>query len=279
LQKLLAMGLEPGEAAAEAGIITAEVTGLSAADQIIFPGPFLEKWNKVSGDILEQRKKHVPLQYIIGYTEFMGLKFKVEAGVFIPRSDTEALVEAVIEIVRKEKISRPYLMDIGTGSGAIGVALAKRIEGARVLAVEIEETPFRVAKKNAELHRVSDRVEVVHGDWRENVPLDLDVIVSNPPYIPRSQQETLAPEVGEHEPHRALFGSDDDGLGYYRQLARATRTAFNKLDGGWIACEFGDGQASDCEAIFKKEGWHEVSIKADLSGSPRVILARATERF
>ncbi len=255
------------------------MTGLTATEQIIFAGPFLEKWRKVSDDILEQRKKHIPLQYIVGYTEFMGLKFKVEPGVFIPRSDTECLVEAVVEIVKKEHISRPFLMDIGTGSGAIGVALAKRLEGARVLAVEIEETPFRIAKKNAELHKVSDRVNFVLGDWRENVPLDLDIIVSNPPYIPRSQEESLAPEVGKNEPHRALFGSDDDGLGYYRQLARSTRTAFNKLDGGWIACEFGDGQAVDCQAIFKNEGWHEISIKADLNGLPRVIQARATERF
>jgi release factor glutamine methyltransferase len=279
VKKLLAMGLETGEASAEADIITAEVTGLTATEQIIFPGPFLEKWNKVAADILEQREKHVPLQYIVGYTEFMGLKFKVEPGVFIPRSDTEALVETVMEIVRKEKISAPYIMDIGTGSGAVGVALAKRIEGARVLAVEIEETPFRIAKKNAELHKVADRVQFVHGDWRENVPLDLDIIVSNPPYIPRSQEASLAPEVGKHEPHRALFGSDEDGLGYYRELARSTRSAFNKLDGGWIACEFGDGQASDCLAIFKNEGWFEVSVKADLSGSPRVISARATQRF
>ena len=92
-QKLLDIGVQAGEAAAEAEIIVSEVTGLTATEQVIFDGPFLEKWYKQCADIVEQRKNHIPLQYIIGHTEFMGLKFKVEPGVFIPRADTEALLK------------------------------------------------------------------------------------------------------------------------------------------------------------------------------------------
>lgn len=277
--ELLKLDLPPGEAAAESDLILADVTGLSASEQIIFDGPFLEKWRKHAFDILQKRKERVPLQYILGYTHFMGLRFKVEPGVFIPRADSEALVETVIRIVGEEKLKSPYIMDIGTGSGAIAVSLAKHIPGAKVLAVEISETPYRVAKANAESNKVADRIEFVHGNWMEHVPLDLDIIVSNPPYIPRHQEPSLAPEVSLHEPHLALFGEDPDGLGYYRKFARSCKSAFNKLDGGWVVCEIGDGQAEDCQAIFKKEQWFEVSVTPDLSGNPRVLAARAVEKF
>jgi len=264
---------------AETDIILAEVAGLSRAEQIIFDSPCPEKWRKQAMDILDQREKKIPLQYVIGHTQFMGLKFRVEPGVFIPRADTEVVVETAIDILRRERFQQPYVMDIGTGSGAIAVALAKNLPEAKVLACEIAEIPFRVAMQNARFHQVEARIEFVNGNWRENVPLDLDMIVSNPPYIPRNLESTLASEVVMHEPHLALFGDDEDGLSYYREMARLTRTAFNKLEGGWFVCELGDNQATECVRIFQREGWHEISVIRDLSGTVRVLSARSIERY
>ena len=274
-QKLLAMGLEPGEAAAESEIIVAHVSGLTAAEQTIFDGSLSEQWQERTAQIIEQRSRHVPLQYVLGHTEFMGMRFHVEPGVFIPRPDTEVLVEAAIELVRREQLTSPYFMDIGTGSGAIAIALANYINDAKVLAVEISDVPFRVAQANAKANGVESRIEFVHGDWRHHVPLDLDIIVSNPPYIPVSLKETLAPEVENYEPHLALFGTDEDGLGFYREMARTTQTAFSKLAGGWLLCELGQGQADDCAALFRAQGWTRISTKADLSGIKRVLIAHS----
>lgn len=274
-ERLLKVGLEPAEATAESELITKDVSGLSVAQQILFEGSLKEEWNTRIEHILRERKKRVPLQYILGHTSFMGLRFSVEPGVFIPRSDTEALVEATVETVRKEQLLNPYIMDIGTGSGAIAVALAVKMPHAKILAVELEEIPFRVAQQNAALNGVFERIQFVRGNWQEHVPLDLDIIVSNPPYIAESLKPTLAPEVLDHEPHKALFGSGEDGLGYYRELARTTRFAFNKIAGGWLLCELGDGQASDCQSIFSEQGWTQIGICSDLNGVGRVLSAHS----
>ena len=272
-KELLGLGLEPGEAIAESDVIVQEVSGLTAAQQVIFEGRPSEAWRRRAREILEQRIKRIPLQYALGHTQFMGMRLRVEPGVFIPRADTEVLVEATIEIVHQDKLKEPYIMDIGTGSGAIAIALAKNIPDAKILAVEISAVPYRVAQENAKSHGVDSRIEFVHGNWRQQVPLDLDIIVSNPPYIPANLKETLAHEVVDHEPHEALFGTDEDGLGYYRELARTTRSAFNKLPGGWLLCEMGEGQALDCASIFRQQGWTRVGTRSDLSGIERVLLA------
>ena len=269
------MGLEAPEAAAESELIARDVTGLSVAQQILFEGALKDEWSERVEHILSERKKRVPLQYILGHTSFMGLQFRVEPGVFIPRADTETLVEATIETAAKERLLQPYIMDIGTGSGAISVALAVKMPHAKILAVELEEIPFRVAQDNARLNGVYERIKFVRGNWREHVPLDLDIIVCNPPYIAESLKPTLAPEVLDFEPHTALFGFDEDGLGYYRELARITRFAFNKIAGGWLICEIGDDQANRCEVIFNDQGWSKIEVRHDLNGAERVLMAHS----
>jgi release factor glutamine methyltransferase len=274
-ERLLEVGLEATEAAAESELIARDVSGLSVAQQILFEGTLKSEWNERVEHILSERKRRVPLQYILGHTSFMGLQFRVEPGVFIPRADTESLVESTIETVRKERLLQPFIMDIGTGSGAISVALAVKMPHAKILAVELEETPFRVAQENARLNGVFERIKFVRGNWREHVPLDLDIIVSNPPYIAPALKPTLAPEVLDFEPHSALFGSDEDGVGYYRELARITRFAFNKIAGGWLLCEIGDDQAIRCETIFRDQGWTKIGICHDLNGAERVLMAHS----
>lgn len=216
--------------------------------------------------MLDKRASRYPLAYILGEKEFFGLTLEVTPSVLIPRPETEILVEQIVARVPRDA----RIADVGTGSGAIAVALANSIPEARIWATDASEGALKVARANAEKHAVSERVITVSGDLLE--PLieagqRLDAVVSNPPYIPSAVIGTLEPEV-RCEPVGALDGGVD-GLDAYRRLfpqaAKCSRL---------IAVEFGIGQGDSVAEIARAAGFCDVEIVPDLAGTERVAIAR-----
>lgn len=215
-----------------------------------------------------RRARREPLQYILGETEFWSLTFRVSPAVLIPRADTEVLVEEALARV-KDPVQ---ILDVGTGSGAIAVALAHDLPASGVKALDISPEALAIAGENARLNGVQDRVECVQGDLYQLPAGPYGLIVSNPPYIPARDIEGLMPEVRDFEPRSALDGGDD-GLNCYRALAHQAPALL--LAGGWFLCEVGQGQAADVEELLRQQGFEEVFNRADYAGIPRVVGGRS----
>lgn len=263
-------GIERREAICEAGLIVEHATGLTAAQQVIKSADAVDDEQvRVMQAIVARRGKREPLQYCLGHTYFMGFRFVVRPGVLIPRSDTETLASLAIERLSGKASARAA--DIGCGSGAIAITAAKRLPGLHVCAIDISPESIALTRENALALGVLDRLEIRHNDWMQALPFGLDAILANPPYIPRSQAGFLAPEVIKFEPEQALFGEDSDGLGFFRSFSQRGRKHLS--DGGFIALEFGDGQAASVEEIFAFAGWQQIAVHNDLNGLPRVLTA------
>ena len=226
-----------------------------------------------------QRMRGVPVQYIVGTQEFMGMDFHVEEGVLIPRPDTEILVETVIEWIktmnRLDELVK--IADIGTGSGAIALSLAKLVEKADVYAVDISPKALKVARMNGDALQVTS-VKFLLGNLLDplkefGIEGKLDVLVSNPPYIPKAVIKELQVEVASYEPLLALDGGED-GLDFYRRLIGEGWSLLKK--GGLLAMEIGHDQANDIEALVMESGrYKNVRRMKDLAGIERVITAEA----
>ena len=220
--------------------------------------------------LIEDRLKGRPIAYIVGNREFMGLDFYVQEGVLIPRPDTEALVEEVIEICDgKEGLN---VLDIGTGSGAITVSLAKYLKNPKVKSFDISEIALEIGKKNAINNNVDDKIDFVKSDLFsaiKDIDIQFDVIVSNPPYIPKKDIETLHTQVKDYEPYNALEGGED-GLDFYRDI---TKQSINYLkQSGVLAYEVGHDQAQDVAKIMEDNGYTNIYTKKDLQGIDRVVI-------
>ena len=220
-------------------------------------------------ELIKKRTMRIPVAYILGEKEFMGLNFMVNPFVLIPRPDTEILVEAVIE--RLKKIESPEFVDIGTGSGAIVLSVLANVEQAKGNTVDISADALAVAQKNAENLKLTDRVKFYHGDlYSPVVEKKFDAIVSNPPYIPNKEIEGLAPEV-QKEPYGALAGGQD-GLDFYRRLINEGISLLKPR--GFMAFEVGIYQAKAVEELAKgKAEIGETLIIKDYSGIERVVIA------
>lgn len=225
---------------------------------------------------IERRKTGEPVQYILGEAEFYRLPFRVAPGVLIPRPETEHLVEEVLRLLALMPSPTPLIADIGTGSGAIAVALAharrNTHQDTRVTAVDISPAALAVARENAARNGVAEHIRFVEGDLL--APLDgerFDCIASNPPYVARDERETLSIEVREHEPELALYGGAD-GLDVYRRLIPAARR--HLVANGWLALEIGYGQRAAIEAMLFMAGYAEIDFVADYQGIARVARAR-----
>jgi release factor glutamine methyltransferase len=220
--------------------------------------------------LLERRGKGEPMQYITGECEFYGLPFRVTPDVLIPRPETEHLVERVIELART--FEQPRILDVGTGSGAIAIAVAHGWPKAMITAVDISDRALSVAKENAERLGFADRIRFVQGDLLSPVEGErFEIIASNPPYVPDTDRALISVEVREHEPHVALFGGLD-GLGIYRRLIPDARAAL--VPGGYLVFEFGFSQQADVEALVADAGFEEIEFISDLQGIPRIASAR-----
>ncbi|NLJ41589.1 MAG: peptide chain release factor N(5)-glutamine methyltransferase [Clostridiales bacterium] len=224
--------------------------------------------------LVKKRLKGAPIHYIIGYREFMGLNFCVNEDVLIPRPDTEVLVEYIIDYARDREPYSFRILDIGTGSGAIAISLAKYIDSSQVIATDIEASALLVAKKNAAIHGVDSKVRFVQGDLfsaLEGVGTQFDIIVSNPPYIPKDEMKELEPQVKDYEPIKALDGGED-GLDFYRRLAEGAPDFL--LPGGLWAVEVGYNQAQQVAEILETAGCYgDIGFIKDLAGYNRVVVA------
>ena len=188
----------------------------------------------------------------------------------IPRPETEHLVEKVIELARG--FERPRIVDVGTGSGAIAVALAYNLPDARITATEISAAALEVARANAARNGVAERVRFFEGDLLAPVAGELfDLVVSNPPYVPEGDRDALSVEVRDYEPAQALFAGAD-GLAIYRRLIPAAFAAL--VRGGSVALEIGYGQQGAVDALLADAGFTEIEFTKDLQGIPRVAVAR-----
>jgi release factor glutamine methyltransferase len=211
-----------------------------------------------------------PMQHLAGEAEFYGLPFNVSRDVLIPRPETEHLVERVVELARH--FHRPKIVDVGTGSGAIAVALAHKLPEAEIYATDLSEPALTVARRNAKRNGVNDRMRFLEGDLLEPVAGEqFHIVVSNPPYVPERDRETLSVEVRNFEPALALFAGDD-GLDVYRRLIPAAFGALNS--GGYAALEIGYGQSDAVKALLVEARFIDVEFAADLQGIPCVVTAR-----
>jgi release factor glutamine methyltransferase len=220
--------------------------------------------------LIELREKKMPIKYMLGECEFMGYVFKVREGVLIPRPDTEVLVENVISRVKERGYKR--ICDVCTGSGIIGITVAKECEETEVLCLDISSISLETAMENAKNLGVSERVEVVFSDllgYALERELRFDVIVSNPPYIRTSDIGGLMADVKEYEPFEALCGGED-GLEFYRKITEQSMMLLRK--DGMLAFEIGYDQRADVMNILAEKGFGNIATAKDLSGNDRVVL-------
>lgn len=237
-----------------------------------------EDKDKIREMLVLRAKKRKPLQYILGEWEFYGLPFKVREGVLIPRADTEILVEQCIQLMRD--IEEPNILDIGSGSGAISIAIANELKSSSVTGIDINEKALKLANENKILNEI-ENVNFVESNLFEKLDKDFkyDLIVSNPPYISKEEYETLMPEVKNYEPQNALTDLGD-GLYFYREISKLAGEYLK--DTGYLAYEIGYNQAKDVTKILQNNNFNILSVIKDYGGNDRVVIAKKavkTENF
>ena len=224
---------------------------------------------------IHRRQTGEPLQYITGHAEFFGLPFHVTPAVLIPRPETEHLVEEALRLTAHW--SNPRIADIGSGSGAIAIALAHTLPGAHITATDLSPSALTIAQQNARGNHVENRIDFREGDLL--APLigqQFEIIASNPPYIPTADQPTLSVEVRDHEPHSALFAGPD-GLSIYQRLIPAARQ--HLAPNGWLVLEIGYNQQPAIQALLQASGYQSIRILPDYQGIPRVASAQLSEEL
>ena len=263
-------GKDFGSARLEAELLLAATLGLDRVGLYVnFERPLDASELASFREQVQRRAQREPVQYILGETEFWSLMLNVGPAVLVPRADTEVLVEEALTKI--EGSSR--ILDVGTGSGAIAIALAHEKTETTVTALDCSGAALEIARANAERNGVDDRLTCVTGDLAD-LPLGpFEMVVSNPPYIPTADCEELMPEVRDHEPRLALDGGED-GLTAYRQLAAQAGKIL--VPGGWMLVEVGIDQATDVEALFEAAGLTEIKHRDDYSGIPRVVMGKAS---
>ncbi len=256
-----------GDNGHEADWIISHVTDMSQADFVLHPREVTDAELEEIKEIVKKRNSGMPLQYILGETEFMGLKFLVNELTLIPRADTETLVETVISKIGKKKLK---VLDIGTGSGCIGISIAKLCKNTEVTLLDYSDGILSVAKKNAELNGVDVKLEKC--DILEEIPEGkYDIVVSNPPYIETETIFSLDNIVSSYEPVEALDGGFD-GLMFYRRIIEIASDILE--EGGLIAFEIGYNQGEEVVEMLKEEGFSGVKLKQDACDNDRVVIAR-----
>ena len=219
--------------------------------------------------LLERRVKGEPIQYIIGEAEFYGLPFRVTPDVLIPRPETEHLVEKCLALAAQLP-PRPRLLDVGSGSGAIAIALAKHLPNATITAADISERALAVACENARRNEVT--IRFLQGDLLAPVAGErFELIVSNPPYVAATDRDSLAVEVRDHEPSLALYAGDG-GLEIYRRLIPQAFSAL--VPDGFIALEIGYAQQPSIHRLLADTGFINIEFTQDLQNIPRVAIAQ-----
>ena len=227
--------------------------------------------------VIRKLKLHVPIQYILGNTEFYGLKLKVNEHVLIPRPETEELVDWVLEEAKANhqitKSPNHQILDIGTGSGCIAIALKKNMPDAEVYALDISSNALSVAKENAEINNAE--INFLQGDILANSQIHqfakspIQIIVSNPPYITEKEKPAMSSNVLDHEPHTALFVPDNDALLFYRAILDFAKEKL--APGGKVYFELNSTYAAAVAELATAKGFINCSIRKDLSGKERML--------
>ncbi|ONI45887.1 protein-(glutamine-N5) methyltransferase, release factor-specific [Candidatus Epulonipiscioides gigas] len=221
-------------------------------------------------NFIERRKKHEPVQYIINYQEFMGLPFYVNKNVLIPRQDTELLVEKVISLLKNTDIIG---LEIGVGSGCISISLLNHIKNLTMACSDISKDALDVAKNNAQINDCINRMNFIQSNLFEHIKeKKYNFIVSNPPYIPKDEMDSLQAEVLEFEPTIALT-DNNDGLYFYRAIAKQGKKYLTPC--GFLAFEIGYNQGFEVTKILEVEGYKDIQLFYDYNNKHRVIIANA----
>ena len=277
-------GVEEEEAALEVRLLLQESFSLNTAGYLLRKQEPLCKAGIEQTEILqklhsfyenfEKRRRRIPLAQILGRQSFYGLDFYVNENVLIPRADTECLVDLVLEDYAElaKQAGKTYaekrILDLCTGSGCIGISVAKHLPYQELLLVDLSEKALAVAKKNAEKH-LGGNVRLLQSDLLTAVQgKRFSLLLSNPPYIVSRVIPGLEREVSEYEPKMALDGGED-GLLFYRRIAKEAKAVL--LPGARLYLEIGYDQGESVKDIFQKEGYEEVEVFSDLSGNPRVV--------
>ena len=224
-------------------------------------------------EALQELLLHKPVQYVLGEAWFYNMKLKVNEHVLIPRPETEELVEQLIKD-RKSKLTDPAILDIGTGSGCIPIAIKKNLPASKVTSIDISEKALALAKENAALHNASisfAQIDFLDESTWPSLPF-FDIIISNPPYIPINEKEKLSKNVTDFEPHLALFVPNHSPLVFYQKIAAFGRE--HLLPGGKIYVETHEGHAKETAALFA-DNYETVMIKKDMYGKERMIFVTA----
>lgn len=283
-QLLVEAGVEEEEAALEVRLLLQESFSLNTAGYLLRKQEPLCKAGIEQTEILqklhsfyenfEKRRRRIPLAQILGRQSFYGLDFYVNENVLIPRADTECLVDLVLEDYAElaKQAGKTYaekrILDLCTGSGCIGISVAKHLPYQELLLVDLSEKALAVAKKNAEKH-LGGNVRLLQSDLLTAVQgKRFSLLLSNPPYIVSRVIPGLEREVSEYEPKMALDGGED-GLLFYRRIAKEAKAVL--LPGARLYLEIGYDQGESVKDIFQKEGYEEVEVFSDLSGNPRVV--------
>jgi release factor glutamine methyltransferase len=258
--------------ALEARMIVEHFTGLGRADAIGAPGRLVaaDAADRIE-DALARRLAGEPVHRIFGYRDFYGLRLRLSPATLEPRPDTETLVDAVLPFLREiaSREGRCRILDLGTGTGAIALALASQIPQAVVTATDISEQALATAAANAADCGLTDRFIPLHSDWFSKIDGKFHAIVSNPPYIPEEEIDSLQAEVRLHDPRQALDGGQD-GLDSYRIIAEGA--AAHLRDGGRVAVEIGHTQRQAVGQLFAGAGYRLIATHRDLAGSERVMV-------
>jgi release factor glutamine methyltransferase len=258
------------DAARDATLLLLHTLSLSRAQLLANPDrPLTPTHQSAYEALIRRRLTHEPIQYITGEQEFYGLALHVTPAVLIPRPETELLVEAVLTALDPSQALR--ILDLGSGSGAIAIALATHLPHAHIIASDISPAALDLARANAAHHNLTARIRFVESDLLSALaPIEtFDAIVSNPPYIPTADRATLHPQVRDHEPASALFAGQD-GLDVYRRLIPQARAAL--APHGLLALEIGHNQRDPIAALLS--AWRDLHFVDDLQQIPRVVLAR-----
>lgn len=226
----------------------------------------IQLWNS----ILEELKKEIPIQYLLGKTSFYGLDFEVNQNVLIPRPETEELVEWIVQSTKHEaRDTKLKVLDIGTGSGCIAISLAKNIPNPSVFAIDVSEKALATAQKNAQSNEVN--VTFIHKNILETEDLDeqFDIIVSNPPYVRELEKVEIKKNVLENEPHLALFVADNDALVFYRKIAELAQK--NLAPNGQLFFEINQYLGKEMVELLEKMNFKNVELRKDIYGNDRMM--------
>ena len=270
--RLAAAGLPPDEARFDAEVLVRHVLGWDRAALIAHGrDPERAGFADTLEQMLDRRIQREPVAQIIGRREFWGLDFEVTRDVLVPRPETELIVEEALAFASEHPVRR--VIDVGTGTGCLAIAIASELPDVRITATDISLPAIEVARRNAAVLGVDGRIEFHLGDVLEDVGGPVDLIVSNPPYVPDYMAAQLAPEVIEYEPHAALFGGES-GLEIIAALFQQAPARL--AAGGRLVVEFGFDQREAVERLAAAHGWNVLRIRADLQGIPRTIVLTRT---